>query len=67
MGAFAAKLREAALVTLAIFTSGLVFGRVVSVAVDGTPGTFVWLLLAGELIIAVTAWLLLRRGVKPQA
>ena len=62
MGAFQAKLRWAALVALAVFTSGLVLGRVTSLAADGTPGTFVWLLLAGELVIASTAWFLLWRG-----
>jgi uncharacterized protein DUF4345 len=62
LGAFVTKLREAALITLAIFTSGLVLGRMVSIAVDGVPGTFIWLLLVGELIIAITAWLLLWRG-----
>lgn len=67
LGAFAAKFREAALVTLAVFTSGLVFGRMVSIAVDGAPGTFIWLLLVGELVIAITAWLLLWRGGRPRA
>jgi len=61
-GAFLSKLRWAALVALAVFTSGLVLGRVASVAVDGTPGTFVWMLLAGELVIAAAAWFLLWRG-----
>ena len=59
LGVFVTKLREAALVTLAIFTSGLVLGRLVSIAVDGVPGTFIWLLLVGEFMIAVIAWLLL--------
>ena len=62
LGVFVPKLREAALVTLAIFTSGLVLGRMVSIAVDGVPGTVIWLMLVGELIGAVIAWLLLRRG-----
>ena len=62
LGVFVTKLREAALGTLAIFTSGLVLGRVVSLAVDGAPGTFIWLMLVGELIGAVIAWLLLWRG-----
>ena len=66
-GIFVAKLREAALVTLAIFTSGLVFGRVVSLALDGMPGTFIWLLLVGELVLALAAWLLLWRGSVRQA
>ena len=61
-GALVTKLRAAALVTLAIFTSGLVLGRMVSIAIDGVPGTFIWLLLVGELILAITAWLLLWRG-----
>ena len=66
-GALVTKLRDAALVTLAIFTSGLVLGRMVSIAIDGVPGAFIWLLLGGELIIAVTAWLLLWRGSRQPA
>lgn len=61
-GVFLAKVRRAALAALAVFTSGLVLGRVVSVFADGSPGAFIWLLLAGELVIAAAAWLLLRRG-----
>lgn len=67
LGVFVTKSREAALVTLAIFTSGLVLGRLVSVAVDGVPGTFIWLMLVGELIGAVIAWLLLWRGSRQRA
>lgn len=59
LGVFVTKLRAAALVTLAIFTSGLVLGRMVSIAIDGVPGTFIWLLLVGEVMLAGIAWLLL--------
>ena len=61
-GALVTKWREAALVTLAIFTTGLVLGRLVSIAIDGVPGTFIWMLFAGELVLAVAVWLLLWRG-----
>lgn len=67
LGAFVPKLRETALITLAIFTSGLVLGRVVSIAIDGVPGTFIWLMLVGELIGAVTASLVLRHGSRQPA
>ena len=66
-GVFVAKLREAALVTLAIFTSGLVLGRMASIAIDGVPGAFIWLMLVGELIGAVIAWSLLWRGSRQPA
>ena len=66
-GALVTKLRETALMTLAIFTTGLVLGRMVSIAIDGLPGTFIWLLLAGELVLAIAVWLLLWRGIRQPA
>ncbi|HYG80727.1 MAG TPA: DUF4345 domain-containing protein [Pyrinomonadaceae bacterium] len=61
-GVFLTKVRWAALAALAVFTSGLVLGRVVSVVADGPPGTFIWLLLVGELVVAAAAWFLLGRA-----
>ena len=61
-GALVTKLREAALVSLAIFTTGLVLGRLVSIVIDGVPGTFIWTLFAGELVLTIAAWFLRWRG-----
>lgn len=56
-----AGLRSAALTFVALITGGLVFGRVVSLVVDGLPGTTIWLFLAIEVTSCVLA-LLLRRN-----
>lgn len=49
---FLASLRDGILVTIAVALLGMAIGRLVSVAIDGSPGRFVWLILAAELIMA---------------
>jgi hypothetical protein len=53
--------RRAALLVLALFTGGLVVGRLVSLAADGAPNAFVWRLLVVEAAGAAAAAVLLRR------
>ncbi len=65
LSVFVAKLREAALLTLAVFTSGLVVGRLVSITVDGVPDTFIWVWMTIDFMGAVFAWLLLGLRSKP--
>ncbi len=54
-------LRAAALTFVALITGGLVFGRLVSLVVDGMPSTTILLFLAIEVASCVLA-LLLRRN-----
>jgi uncharacterized protein DUF4345 len=56
-----AGLRPAALTFIALITGGLVFGRLVSLVVDGMPNTAIWYFLAIEVTGCVLA-LLLRRN-----
>ncbi|HET7343977.1 MAG TPA: DUF4345 family protein [Methylomirabilota bacterium] len=59
VGAFAVRIRDAALLILATYTVGVVVGRVVGFVVDGWPGPLVALFLAPEALAAVLATLLL--------
>ena len=59
VGAFAVRIRDAALLILATYTLGVVVGRVVGFVVDGWPGPLVALFLAPEALAAVLATLLL--------
>jgi hypothetical protein len=55
VGAFAVRVRDAALMLLATLAFGLVIGRAVGIALDGWPGPLVGVFLAVEAVAAVAA------------
>jgi hypothetical protein len=55
MGAFAVKIRDSALLLLAVLASGLVAGRAASLVADGWPGPSVVALMAVEGLAAALA------------
>ena len=63
VGAFAVRIRDAALLILATYTLGIVAGRIVGFATDGWPGPIVVLFLVPEALAAgvATTLLLFRR------
>jgi hypothetical protein len=65
-GALRAEARRSALLLAAIFTGGLVGGRIVSLVLDGSPNGFVWRLLALEAAGCAAAFALWRRS-RPRA
>jgi hypothetical protein len=60
--AFTPRLQSAALVFVTIFSSGLVLGRIVSLAVDGAPNAAILVFLAIEVFGAIAGLVLLRRS-----
>lgn len=61
-GAHAQHFRLPALLFVAVFTGGLVLGRVVSLALDGSPNPFVWAFLALEAVGCLAGVLLFLKG-----
>ena len=61
-GGFNARFRESALLIAALFTGGLVLGRVVSLMLDGNPNQMVWLFLFLEGLGCVVASILFNRS-----
>lgn len=59
-GLVSSRWRRTALLVAALFTGGLVVGRVISLGIDGPPGPFVRRLFFLETLGAVTALLALR-------
>lgn len=49
---FLTPLRDGILLTVAISLLGMAAGRLVSTIIDGSPGRQVWLIFAGELLMA---------------
>jgi uncharacterized protein DUF4345 len=64
VGAFAVRIRDAALLILATYTFGVVVGRVVGILMEGWPGPLVAVFLAPEALAALlaTVLLLIRRS-----
>jgi hypothetical protein len=62
-GALANRFRDAALLVVAVFTGGLVLGRLVSLMLDGSPNEAIWALLIVESVGCVVAALLFLRKV----
>ena len=58
-GAFVPSARLLALLIVALFTGGLVLGRLLSLVVDGAPNSMVWGLFALESVGALVALTLL--------
>jgi hypothetical protein len=52
-GALVARARRPATILLAVFAAGLVFGRIVSIVVDGVPGLFVLPTAASRIVISM--------------
>jgi hypothetical protein len=61
-GALASRFRDAALLVVAVFTGGLVLGRLASLMLDGTPNEAIWALLILESVGCVFAALLFLRN-----
>lgn len=61
LAAFKPELRRPALWVLFLFMTGLAAGRVLSILVDGMPGTVLVLYLLAELVFGVLAALALRK------
>jgi hypothetical protein len=61
-GALASRFRDAALLVVAVFTGGLVLGRLASLMLDGTPNEAIWALLILESVGCVVAALLFLRN-----
>ena len=60
--AFSDRWRDAGILVLAVFCGGLVVGRLLSVAVDGTPSPILVLYIGAELLLVPLCIWLLRRG-----
>ena len=61
-GAVAMRFQDAAILVVALFTGGLVLGRLVSLVLDGSPNEAVWALLIVESFGFVVAALLFLRN-----
>ena len=61
-GALANRFRDAALLVVAVFTGGLVLGRLASLMLDGSPNEAIWALLILEPVACLVAVLLLWRN-----
>lgn len=59
--AFDRRYTDPAVLTTAIFSGGLVAGRLVSLVADGSPAPLLWLYVAMELaLVPVAIWVFLR-------
>ena len=54
-GAFKMHVQRTALLVVAVFTGGLVLGRLTSLLLDGIPNAGVWLLLIAEAVLCLAA------------
>ncbi len=61
IGAFNPKHTKGAIINLIIFMFGLAFGRILSIAVDGSPNGVLWLYLILEFGFGVVGLLLLKQ------
>lgn len=61
-GVFVGSLRVPALLVVALFTGGLVLGRLLSLVLDGSPNLVLWGLFALEAVGCVVATVLVNRA-----
>ena len=57
-GALSLRFQDAALLVVALFTGGLVLGRLISLVLDGSPNETIWVLLIVEAVGFLAAALL---------
>ena len=62
--AFSDRLRNIAVLIVALFTGGMAAGRILSMLIDGKPSTILSLYVATEIGTALIAIWLYRRGMK---
>ena len=55
IGAFKIHVQRIALLIVAVFTGGLVLGRLTSLLMDGSPNAGIWLLLSAEAVLCLAA------------
>jgi len=67
IGAFRARVSQAALYSLIVFMFGLAAGRILSIVVDGVPHWLLVAYLAMELLFGILGVLLLKKQIKDPA